>query len=690
MKHVISHSSFRWCFAALATVVSVGLSAQDHYTVTVLPNDHSVQVQHEWNAVGERPLVGDKNRKSSLYQFPTTVPGTYATLDYGRFIEDFAAYDANGKQLRHQRKGSNTWSIKGSAVRVQYRVLSIMEESVRKNKIFEPASAYFNPEVGAVINGGAVFGFANGRVSDSAVVELLHPSNWWTSTSLPRSSYSSDRLVEAAALAPAQAGATFLEERPAQTPATALTTLSARNYHALIDNPIVVAPADTAGFWVNNTRVTIACIDFRGKKHATHFKSLLEADLQAVAQFMPVLPVDRYTFLITVADFTEVGQAIQDAQAGNIRPIALIRALLRMRGQGLGALEHNTSSLYFLGDFGVDLPDLNLDGQLASSAVHEFMHIVTPLGLHAPAIHDFNYANPSMSQHLWLYEGVTEYFSHLIRLQGSRVTVDEFLAEMQGKIRSGERFPFEKMSFAEMSTNVLEKGYKEQYGHVYDRGAVLAWLLDAEIRRLTNDARSLRDVVLDLHAQYGPNKPFDEAGFYDAFAAASHPEMRAFFTQYIEGRQALPYAQMLAPLGVTYRDTVEVWKTVSPLDRRENDLRLEPGVRGGLRTVKKVGKDEWAGLQPGDVVDSGKLLEALGKAAAGDVLAFNVVRAGQPTVLSVPVRKEKSLLFRTLDGYGMNPELKQDPAALFRWTTFTQGALVRSLSSEPLTVPARP
>jgi predicted metalloprotease with PDZ domain len=278
----------------------------------------------------------------------------------------------------------------------------------------------------------------------------------------------------------------------------------------------------------------------------------------------------------------------------------------------------------------------------------------------------------------------------LIRLQGGRVTVDEFLAEMQGKIRSGERFPFEKMSFAEMSTNVLEKGYKEQYGHVYDRGAVLAWLLDAEIRRLTNDARSLRDVVLDLHAQYGPNKPFDEAGFYDAFAAASHPEMRAFFTQYIEGRQALPYAQMLAPLGVTYRDTVEVWKTVSPLDRRENDLRLEPGIRGGLRTVKKVGKDEWAGLQPGDVVDSGKLLEALGKAAAGDVLAFNVVRAGQPTVLSVPVRKEKSLLFRTLDGYGMNPELKQDPAALFRWTTFTQGALVRSLSSEPLTVPARP
>ena len=99
MKHVISYSSFRSCLAALATVVSVGLFAQDHYTVTVLPNDHSVLVQHEWRAVGERTLVGDQDRKSTLYQFPTTVPGTYATLDYGRFIEDFAAYDANGNRL---------------------------------------------------------------------------------------------------------------------------------------------------------------------------------------------------------------------------------------------------------------------------------------------------------------------------------------------------------------------------------------------------------------------------------------------------------------------------------------------------------------------------------------------------------------------------------------------------------------
>jgi predicted metalloprotease with PDZ domain len=681
----VNNRPFVLLFVSLLLVPSV-LLAQSRYTVTLHPTEHFAWVQHDLAAAGKESTP---KGKETTYQFPMTVPGTYATLDYGRFIENFAAFDASGKKLRCRREGNNAWKIGGEPSRVMYQVLSIMEEKVGKNKIFEPASAYFHPQTGAVINGGAVFGFVPGHVADSAVVEILHPGMWWASSSLPRVASNSDRLVRAAALEPARASESFLENRPAEGPATRSTVFGASNYHALIDNPMLVAPADTAGFWVNNTRVTVACLDFQGKQRAAHFKSLLEADLQAVAKFMPVLPVDRYTFLITVADFREAGQVIQDMQQGNVRPFALIKTLLLLKDQGLGALEHNTSSLYFLGDFGVDIPDLNLDGQLASSAVHEFMHIVTPLGLHAPAIHDFNYANPTMSQHLWLYEGVTEYFSHLIRLQGGRVTVDAFLDEMEGKIRSGERFPYARMSFAEMSTNVLEKGYKEQYGHVYDRGAVLAWLLDAEIRRLTNDSKTLADVILDLHAQYGPKRPFDEAGFYDAFAAASHPEIRSFFAQYIEGRQALPYREILQPLGVTYRDTVEVIRIVSPLDRRKNDIRMLPASSTGHRTVKKVGKNNWSSLQEGDVVHAEKLAEAL-KAATDTIVYFPVVRNGKADMIPFPVRKETSNLYRQLDGYGMNPDLPVDPAALFRWSMFTQGALKRTFSTEPITVPTWP
>jgi hypothetical protein len=66
------------------------------------------------------------------------------------------------------------------------------------------------------------------------------------------------------------------------------------------------------------------------------------------------------------------------------------------------------------------------------------------------------------------------------------------------------------------------------------------------------------------------------------------------------------------------------------------------------------------------------------------------MRNGKADMIPFPVRKETSNLYRQLDGYGMNPELPVDPAALFRWSMFTQGALKRTFSTEPITVPARP
>jgi predicted metalloprotease with PDZ domain len=46
---------------------------------------------------------------------------------------------------------------------------------------------------------------------------------------------------------------------------------------------------------------------------------------------------------------------------------------------------------------------------------HEFFHIVTPLSIHSKEIQDFDYNDPKMSQHLWMYEGVTEYFANLFK-----------------------------------------------------------------------------------------------------------------------------------------------------------------------------------------------------------------------------------------------------------------------------------
>ena len=549
---------------------------------------------------------------SATYHLPKTVPGTYATLDYGRFVTDFTAVDAQGNALKVKKMGNNSWSVKGNAapVAVRYTVASIMELKVKKDKIFEPASTFHDDQKGSVLNGGGVYGFWTGQERGPVTVDLGTPQGWFAATSLEGE---------------------VLGDR---------TKLVAKSYHALLDNPVLLTKPDTAGFWVANTRVTVAVLDLNGTARAAEFKRELEADMAAVARFLPQLPVDRYTFLTMVGDFRWAGDVLFSGKPSVGGILKVVRALSQ---QGFGALEHNTSSVYYLGDFGSGerMPaELRVEEQLLGAAVHEFMHIITPLGLHAPAIHDFDYANPSMSQHLWLYEGVTEYFAQLIRYQGGRLTEKEYLDAMRGKLIQGEKFPNRKFSFTEMSRNVLDKPYKDAYLHVYDRGAVMAWLIDAQIRGAHDGQRSLIDVIMALHAQYGPDRAFDEDGFFDAFCeVAEVPGLRAFFARHVEGREPLPYADALKLVGLEYGAEGSEVKTLNPLEAGKNDLKVRATNLGMTRIVQKVGPNEWAGLKAGDEVAMQDLVAARDAATDG-VMKLPVTRGGTRVVLEVPVKTE--------------------------------------------------
>jgi len=592
-------------FAALA--LGIAAQAQSVYRVELKADGATVE-HREFPA----PDANLADGFAATYHLPKTIPGTYATLDYGRFVTDFAAIDGDGKALKVKKLGNNSWEVRGDAapVTLRYTVASIMELKVKKDKIFEPASTFHDDQKGSVLNGGGVYGFWTGQERGAITVDLGTPAGWFAATSLEGSV------------------------------ANGRTKLRANSYHALLDNPVLLTKPDTAGFWVANTRVTIAVLDLNGTSRAADFKRELEADMAAVARFLPKLPVDRYTFLTMVGDFRWAGDVLF---SGKPSIGGIIKVARSLGSQGFGALEHNTSSVYYLGDFGSGerMPaELRVEKQLLDAAVHEFMHVITPLGLHAPAIHDFDYINPTMSQHLWLYEGVTEYFAQLIRYQGGRLTQQEYLDAMRGKIAQGEKFPNDKFSFTEMSRNVLDKPHKDAYMHVYDRGAVMAWLIDAQIRGAHQNQRSLIDVIMALHRRYGPDRPFEEAGFFDAFCeVAKTPGLREFFAKHVEGREPLPYIDALKLVGLEYSAEGSEIKATNPLDADKNDLKVKISNLGMTRVVKKVGPEEWAGLQVGDEVAMQDLVAAR-DAASESIMKLPVTRGGTRVVLEVPVKTE--------------------------------------------------
>jgi len=53
-------------------------------------------------------LIPEKlTEKNKIYQFASTAPGTYETMDMGRFVRSFKAFDASGKELETKNISTN-------------------------------------------------------------------------------------------------------------------------------------------------------------------------------------------------------------------------------------------------------------------------------------------------------------------------------------------------------------------------------------------------------------------------------------------------------------------------------------------------------------------------------------------------------------------------------------------------------
>ncbi len=189
-------------------------------------------------------------------------------------------------------------------------------------------------------------------------------------------------------------------------------------------------------------------------------------------------------------------------------------------------------------------------------ACHEFLHLVTPYALHAENIsRGALVGDQEMSQHLWLYEGVTEYFTLLFLAQHGYITEETFFEELGEKIGMMHQFP--DVSLTKLSKEVFKPKHRKQYGNIYLKGAITAFALDMQLRYLQLDGAkvpsSLHQWILELRNQYGPEKSFSEEKFI-AELSAIHPEISDYFEQYILDDKAPPYDFSLRMLGMEYHD----------------------------------------------------------------------------------------------------------------------------------------
>jgi predicted metalloprotease with PDZ domain len=291
----------------------------------------------------------------------------------------------------------------------------------------------------------------------------------------------------------------------------------AEDYDHLVDSPILLGRLTVARTRVTGVPVEIFTYSRTGKIASSQLLDAMDEMLQAAGRFLGTLPVDRYTFLY---HFDE-------------RPA--------------GAWEHSFSSEYVLQES--EFTD-SVGRYVTDIAAHEFFHVVTPLNIHSEIIEHFNFVTPVPSQHLWLYEGTTEWAAHAMQLRSGLKSLDDYLDEVVGKIRA-DRTKFDSTySLRELALTSYSDSGQAQYANIYLRGAVTAGLLDIRLLELSGGKQGLQDVILELTRRYGKRRAFPETSFVDTLVAMTHPEIRDFFDRYIWDSERLPVAEYYGKLGI--------------------------------------------------------------------------------------------------------------------------------------------
>jgi len=110
------------------------------------------------------------------------------------------------------------------------------------------------------------------------------------------------------------------------------------------------------------------------------------------------------------------------------------------------------------------------------------------------------------------------------------------------------------MSFTEMSKNILDKPYADNYYNVYQKGALIGMCLDILIREESQGQRGILSVMKELAVKYGVDKPFEDEMIIDEIVKMTYPSVSTFFKDHVIGGIPIDYNLYFAKVGLGMND----------------------------------------------------------------------------------------------------------------------------------------
>ena len=507
---------------------------------------------------------------------PVWTPGSYLVREFERHVQDFRAFTASGQLLNWTKVNKNTWRVTTNGARIWGA-----KYLVYANELTVRTNELNSDH--AFWNNAALLMYPEGSLGHSVTVHVNPAPGWKVATGLPA--------------VPGEKN-----------------TFQAENFDVLYDSPFEVSDFKQIDFMVRGVPHRIV-IDGQGNYDPALMKAEVQKIVEAEVALFGDIPYHDYTFI------------------------------LHLRPTGGGGIEHLNSTALGFRRFGFSgARGYQRFGELVA---HEFFHLWNVKRIRPDVLGPFDYTKENHTKLLWVAEGITEYYGQLIPRRAGLISDEAYLAHVASQIQDMQDSPGRKLMSAEdASFNAWIKEYRPDENSInsqisyYDKGELLGLLLDLEIRRRSNNAKSLDDVMRTLYSDFFKrNRNYTPADFQKVCETAAGSSLEDFFTRYVRGTEELPYNQMLSNAGL------QVEQAGVPIEQINNTsdvlrsayLGAELEDSGEFVSVKSVRAGSAAyeqGLNAKDLIiaidgahaDTKRLLALLSAKRPGDVVRFTIFR----------------------------------------------------------------
>jgi predicted metalloprotease with PDZ domain len=304
---------------------------------------------------------------------------------------------------------------------------------------------------------------------------------------------------------------------------------------------------------------------------------------------------------------------------------------------------------------------------------HEFFHLWNVKRIRPAEMWPYDYHAEQYTPLLWWSEGVTDYYGDATNWRARLWTDDQWLASMQSNLDDVQSAP-EPWSEEDGSVATwIDEVFVNSSQLYYPKGSFTGLLLDISIRDATDDRHSLDEVVRNLYTRfYKQGKGFRTSDLLALLTEAGMPDAPGFYQKYINGRDELPYEQILPRGGIA----VERHETTQPYlgVQTSSPANVIAGVVPG-------GPADAAGLQAGDTVvsigdvpatadvDWGQAFRDHYRGKAGTPLPIVVRRDGNAVTLPGIVRE------RTVTQFELSKDANPTPKAARIWQGLSTGTV---------------